>query len=152
LYGHRQGQLIVYGGRALPLMSGLSWDAGISRTAFLSNHHDDYFEFYAGLALERASARLSYAPTYYGAGRTAYLDLNGGLPLAERVSLALHAGLLRTFGTYYHEARDRTDLRATLAFDTGDWRLQAGWQTLMNAADTRIPRARALVASISRRF
>ena len=152
LYGHRQGQLIVYGGRALPLTSGLSWDAGISRTAFLRNRHDDYFEFYAGLALERASARLSYAPTSYNAGRTAYLDLNGGIPLAERVSLALHAGLLRTFGTYYREARDRTDLRATLAFDTGDWRLQAGWQTLVNAADTEIPRARALVASISRRF
>ena len=61
-------------------------------------------------------------------------------------------GLLRTFGTYYHEARDRTDLRATLAFDTGDWRLQAGWQTLVNAADTEIPHARALVAGISRRF
>ena len=152
LYGHRQGQLIVYGGRALPLTSGLSWDAGISRTIFLRNDHADYHEFYAGLALERASARLSYAPTYYGAGRTAYLDLNGGLPLAERVSLALHAGLLRTFGHYYREARDRADLRATLAFDTGDWRLQAGWQTLVNAADTEIPQARALVASISRRF
>jgi len=152
LYGHRQGQLIVYGGRALPLTSGLSWDAGISRTIFTRSDHADYHEFYAGLALERASARLSYAPTYYGAGRTAYLDLNGGIPLAERVSLALHAGLLRMFGTSYHEARDRTDLRATLAFDTGDWRLQAGWQTLVNAADYEIPRARALVASISRRF
>jgi len=152
LYGHRQGQLIVYGGRALPLTSGLSWDAGISRTIFTRGDHADYHEFYAGLALERASVRLSYAPTYYGAGRTAYLDLNGGIPLTERVSLALHAGLLRTFGTYYHEARDRTDLRATLAFDTGDWRLQAGWQTLVNAADTEIPQARALVASISRRF
>ena len=154
LYGHRQGQLIVYGGRALPLTSGLSWDAGISRTAFLRNRHDDYFEFYAGLALERASARLSYAPTYYNAGRTAYLDLNGGIPLDDRLILALHAGLLRTFGlnAYHRDARDRADLRATLAFNTGDWRLQAGWQTLVNASDTEIPRARSLVASISRRF
>jgi uncharacterized protein (TIGR02001 family) len=157
LYDHRQGQLIVYGGRALPLTSGLSWDAGITRTIFLHNNRASYYEFYAGLALERASARLSYAPTYYGTGRTAYLDLNGGIPLGgtplnDRLSLALHAGLLRTFGNYYREARDRADLRATLAFDTGDWRLQAGWQTLLNAADTEIPRARALVASISRRF
>jgi uncharacterized protein (TIGR02001 family) len=152
LYGHRQGQLIVYGGRALPLAPGLSWDAGISRTMFLHTSHADYHEFYAGLALEHASMRLSYAPTYYGTGRTAYLDLNGGTPLAERVSLALHAGLLRTFGTDYREARDRTDLRATLAFDTGEWRLQAGWQTLVNGADAEIPRARALVASVSRRF
>jgi hypothetical protein len=162
LYGREQGQLIVYGGRALPLASGLSWDAGISRTTFLREGHYDYHEFYAGLALERASMRLSYAPTYYGTGRTAYLDLNGGIPLggtplggtplADRLSLALHAGLLRSFGPYYREARDRTDLRATLAFDTGEWRLQAGWQTLLNGSDAEIPRARALVASVSRRF
>jgi uncharacterized protein (TIGR02001 family) len=164
LYGRRQGQLFVYGGRALLLTSGLSWDAGISRTIFSHNDHAGYHEFYAGLALERASARLSYSPTYYGAGRSAYLDLNGGIPLGgtplggtplgDRVSLALHAGLLRTFGGggHYRYERDRADLRATLAFDTGDWRLQAGLQTLVNAADTEIPRARALVASISRRF
>jgi uncharacterized protein (TIGR02001 family) len=156
LYGREQGQLIVYGGRALPLASGLSWDAGISRTTFLREGHYDYHEFYAGLALERASARLSYAPAYYGAGRTAYLDLNGGIPLDERVSLALHAGLLHMFGgagyAYYREGSDRTDLRATLAYDAGDWRLQAGWQALVNASGTDIPRARAFVASASLRF
>jgi uncharacterized protein (TIGR02001 family) len=154
LYGREQGQLIVYGGRALPLASGLSWDAGIIRTTFLREGHYDYHEFYAGLAMERASVRLSYAPSYYGAGRTVYLDLNGGIPLDERVSLALHAGMLRSFGgaDYYREASDRTDLRATLAYDAGDWRLQAGWQTLVNASHTDIPRARALVASASLRF
>jgi hypothetical protein len=99
--------------------------------------------------------RLSYAPAYYGAGRTAYLDLNGGIPLDERVSLALHAGLLHTFDAtdYYHrDERDRADLRATLAYDAGDWRLQAGWQALARASATDIPRARALVASASLRF
>jgi uncharacterized protein (TIGR02001 family) len=153
LYGHEQAQLIVYGGRALPLTSGISWDAGISRTMFLRDTHDDYHEFYVGLALERVSARLSYAPTYYNAGRTMYLDLNGGIPLGERLTLALHAGLLHPLGTSdYRDDPDRTDLRATLAFDTGEWRLQAGWQTLMHASGSDVPRARALVASISRRF
>jgi uncharacterized protein (TIGR02001 family) len=152
LYGRQLGQLIVYGGRALPLASGLSWDAGISRTIFSRDHRYDYHEFYAGLALERVSARLVYAPVYYGAGRTMYLDLNGGIPLGERLVLALHAGLLHPFGSYRREDRDRADLRATLAFDTGEWRLQAGWQTLVHASGSNIPRARALVASISRRF
>jgi uncharacterized protein (TIGR02001 family) len=45
LYGRAQGQLIVYGGRALPLTSGLSWDAGISRTSFLREGRYDYHEF-----------------------------------------------------------------------------------------------------------
>jgi uncharacterized protein (TIGR02001 family) len=155
LYGRGQGQLIVYGGRALPLTSRLSWDAGVTRTMFLRDSRYDYHEFYAGLALERISARLSYAPVYYAMGRTIYLDLNGGVPLGERLALALHAGLLHPFGTGYRRDdrdRDRADLRATLAYDTGDWRVQGGWQGLIHASGTDIPRARALVASVSLRY
>jgi uncharacterized protein (TIGR02001 family) len=153
LYGRDEGQLIVYGGRALPLTSRLSWDAGITRTMFLRDSRYDYHEFYAGLALERISARLSYAPVYYGMGRTVYLDLNGAIPLRERLALALHAGQLHPFGTDYHRNDgDRTDLRATLAYDAGDWRLQAGWQALIHASGSDIPRARALVASVSLRY
>jgi uncharacterized protein (TIGR02001 family) len=155
LYGRDQGQLIVYGGRALPLTSRLSWDAGVTRTMFLRDARYDYHEFYAGLALERISARVSYAPIYYGMGRTVYLDLNGGIPLNERLALALHAGLLHPFGNNYRHDdrdRDRADLRATLAYDLGDWRLQAGWQTLVHASGSDIPRARALVASVSWRY
>jgi uncharacterized protein (TIGR02001 family) len=122
LYGRGQGLLIVYGGRALPLTSRLSWDAGITRTIYLRNHEADYHEFYAGLTLDRVNARLSYSPAYYGAVRTVYLDLNGG------------------------------DLRATLAYDMDDWRLQAGWQTLIHGSGSGFPRARALVASISWRY
>jgi uncharacterized protein (TIGR02001 family) len=152
LYGRGQGQLIVYGGRALPLTSRLSWDAGVTRTMFLRDNRDNYHEFYAGLALERISARLSYAPSYYGAGRTVYLDLNGGVPLDERLALALHAGLLHPLSGYRRDDRDRTDLRAALAYDTGDWRLQAGWQTLIHPPGYDLRRARAFVASASLRF
>ncbi|WP_075794830.1 TorF family putative porin [Massilia putida] len=153
LYGRGQGLLIVYGGRALPLTSSLSWDAGIIRTIYLRNREADYHEFYAGLTLDRVNARLSYSPAYYGAGSAVYLDLNGGIPLSERLALALHAGLLHPFSTDYHQApRDRADLRATLAYDKDDWRLQAGWQTLVHGSDSGFPRARALVASVSRRF
>lgn len=154
LYGRTQGQLIVYGGRALPLAlaRGLSWDAGVTRTMFLRDDRYDYHEFYAGLALERVSARLSYAPAYYGAGRTLYLELNGGIPLGERVALALHAGVLHPFNTSYRDDRDRGDLRSTVAYDTAEWRLQAGWQGLVHASGYDVPRARALVASASLRF
>jgi uncharacterized protein (TIGR02001 family) len=153
LYGRGQGLLIAYGGRALPLTSRLSWDAGVTRTIYLRNHEVDYHEFYAGLTYDRVNARVSYSPAYYGGGSTVYLDLNGGIPLGERVALALHAGLLHPFGTDYHWGdEDRADLRATLAWDTGDWRLQAGWQTLVHGAGIGLPRARALFAGASLRF
>jgi uncharacterized protein (TIGR02001 family) len=153
LYGRGQGLLIVYGGRALPLTSRLSWDAGVSRTVYLRNHEVDYHEFYAGLTYDRVNARLTYSPAYYGAGHTLYLDLNGGIPLGEHVALALHAGVLHPFDAEYRwDDRDRTDLRATLAYDTGDWRLQAGWQTLLRGAVNGLPRARALFAGANLRF
>lgn len=153
LYGRGQGLLIVYGGRALPLTTRLSWDAGVTRTIYLRNHEVDYHEFYAGLTYDRVNARISYSPAYYGGGRTVYLDLNGGIPLGERVALALHAGLLHPLDSDYHWSdRDRADLRATLAYDTGDWRLQAGVQTLVHAGGEGLPRARALFAGASLRF
>ncbi|MCS0582282.1 TorF family putative porin [Massilia pinisoli] len=152
LYGRGQGLLIVYGGRAAPLTSRLSWDAGIARTIYLRNHEVDYHEFYAGLTLDRVSARLSYSPAYFGAGRTVYLDVNTGVPLGERISLALHGGILHPFADYRRSGHDRADLRAALAYDTADWRLQAGWQTLMHPSDYERPRARALFASASLRF
>jgi uncharacterized protein (TIGR02001 family) len=153
LYGRGQGLLIVYGGRALPLTTRLSWDAGVTRTIYLRNHEADYHEFYAGLTYDRVNARVSYSPAYYGGGRTVYLDLNGGIPLGERVALALHAGLLHPLDTNYHWGdEDRADLRATLAYDKGDWRLQAGVQTLVHGAGNGLPRARALFAGASLRF
>ena len=153
LYGRGQGLLIVYGGRALPLTTRLSWDADVTRTIYLRNHEVDYHEFYAGLTYDRVNARVSYSPAYYGGGRTVYLDLNGGIPLGERVALALHAGLLHPLDTDYRWSdRDRADLRATLAYDTGDWRLQAGVQTLVHAGGEGLPRARALFAGASLRF
>jgi hypothetical protein len=33
-----------------------------------------------------------------------------------------------------------------------DWRLQAGWQTLIHGSGSGFPRARALVASVSWRY
>ncbi len=152
LYGRGQGLLIVYGGRALPLTTRLSWDAGVTRTIYLRNHEVDYHEFYAGLTYDRVNARLSYSPAYYGSGQTVYLDLNGGIPLGERVALALHAGVLHPLdGDYRWGDGDRADMRATLAYDTGDWRLQAGLQAVHGSANG-FSRARALFAGANLRF
>jgi len=153
LDGGRQDQLIAYGGRAQRLTSTLTWDAGFSHSAFLRGARFSYSEFYAGLALERSSARLFYSPAYYGEGRTVYLDLNTSYPLGDRVSLALHAGLLHPFGAYHDEgrdeARDAGDVRVSLATSVGDVRLQAGWQGKWHPYLPGSAPARALSASAS---
>ena len=152
LYGHEQGQLIVYGGRARALSPGLSWDAGVSRTSFSRFGRYDYHEFYAGLTRDATSVRLSYSPAYYDAGRTAYLELNGGVALGERAALALHGGVLHGFDAHGVEARHRADLRAAVAVDLDDWCVQAGVQALVHGAGSDLPRARAVFAGASLRF
>jgi uncharacterized protein (TIGR02001 family) len=144
----RQTQLIVYGGRAGQLPSGMTWDAGVSRVAFTRGHEYDYVEFHAGVALDRASARLFLSPAYYGGDRSAYLDLNAFHPLDERVRLTFHAGLLHSFG----DANDRADLRVGLAATLGDCTLQLGLQTLLRDSSNGPPRARTLTGSAGFRF
>ena len=147
----RQGQLTAYGGRARRLSSTLSWDAGVTGTAYLRDTRFNYHEFYAGLAIDRASARLFYSPAYYGDERSLYLDLNGAHPFTDHLSLATHAGLLHLIG----EPRDTgrlIDLRLALVLDAGDYNLQAGWQLKGNGYLPGTRRARALTVSVSRRF
>jgi uncharacterized protein (TIGR02001 family) len=151
LDGESQGQLIAYGGRAQRISATLTWDAGASRSSFLRNSSYSFTEFYAGLALGRSSARLFYSPKYYGSGQTLYLDLSSAYPLGERVSLAVHAGVLHPFGEYRGDARDAADLRLSLATDVGDVRLQAGVQAKWHPYLPAAP-ARALTASASLYF
>jgi uncharacterized protein (TIGR02001 family) len=151
LDGESQGQLIAYGGRASRLTSTLTWDAGVSRSTFLRDSAYNYSEFYAGLAQGRSSARLFYSPAYYGAGQTLYLDLSSAYPLADGVTLAVHAGLLHPFGEYRGAARDGADLRLALATDVGDVRIEAGIQARCHPYLPGAP-ARALTASASLNF
>lgn len=151
LSGLRQGQLTAYAGRAQRFTSTLSWDAGVTSTAYLRDSSLNYHEFYAGLAVDRGSARLFYSPAYYGDERSVYLDLNGGYPLGDRLSLVGHAGLLHRFGEHGAEAR-LLDMRVALQCDVGDVSLQAGWQLKGNDYLPGSSRARALSVSASRRF
>jgi uncharacterized protein (TIGR02001 family) len=153
LVGSRtQAELIVYGGRARQLESGVSWDAGVSRTLFLRDRGYGYVELYAGLALDRASASVFLSPAYYGAGRSAYLDLNAFHPLGEKLRLTAHAGLLHAFADYGADAYDRVDLRLGLTLDLGRWNLQASLGTLLRAGGGELARAPPLSASASLRF
>jgi uncharacterized protein (TIGR02001 family) len=155
LEGRAQGQLIAYGGRAQRLTSTLSWDAGVTRSTFLRDGRWNYHEFYAGLALQRGSARLFYAPAYYGEGRSLYLDLSGAYPLTDVLRLAAHAGLLHPMGGYegtLDSIGNSGDARIALVADIGDCTVQAGVQTRWRSYLSELPRARGFTASLSFHF
>ena len=152
-YSPTRAQLIAYAGYARRTASGLSWDAGISRTAFARDARYRYDELHAGLGWERGSVRAYYAPDYYGAGRSAYLEWNGVHPLGERWRLLGHLGVLRRLGG--HGGADgtaRADLRLGLAYDAGSATLQLAWLARQRDPAVAVPRARALAASIGLAF
>ena len=144
--------LIGYGGYARRLARGLDWDAGFSRAVFARDARYSYTEFYGGISSDRVGARLSLSPDYYGAGRTAYLEINGAYPLNERIRLTAHAGLLHRFERYGRVSRDRIDLRVAIGADIGDGSIELGLQARQRDPGMRTPRARALFASASLGF
>lgn len=152
--GRTQGQLLAYAGRATRLSSTLSWDAGVTSTVFLRDRTLDYHEFYGGLTLTRGSIRVFYSPAYYGEGRTAYLDLNGVLPLGDRLHVALHAGLLHPIGAYdgLPAPGNGGDVRIALGTEVAAVSLEAGWQIKTHNYLEGARPASALTASASLRF
>lgn len=150
--GRNQAQLIAYGGHAQRLGPNLSWDAGATRATFSRDGGASYHEFYVGLSSRRASARLFYAPAYYGEGRTVYLDLSGAYPINDAWRLTAHVGLLHPFGDYDASLRDSGDLRLAVVGDIGDYTLQAGWQARWRTYLPEFPRPRAFSVSVSRHF
>ena len=151
-FGHEQGQLSAYTGRALRLTSTLSIDLGATATVFTRTREWNYHEFYAGLALPHASARLFYSPAYYGEGRSAYLDLSGAVPIDDRWHVAWHAGLLHPFSENGATESNGADVRVAVGYDAGPVSLEAGWQVKAHAYLVATPPARALTASASWRF
>jgi uncharacterized protein (TIGR02001 family) len=89
-------QMTGYGGYALRLGNGWSLDAGAMYSAFTGGDGYNYLELHAGLASDSLSARLYFAPDYFGVGvRTFYVEMNGSYPLSERLRLVGHVGLLQ---------------------------------------------------------
>ena len=66
LYGRPGTQLLAYLGYAHRLHDGPSWEAGAEYAAFSRYPGDSYPEFYLGLASDKLSGRLYWAPS--GAG------------------------------------------------------------------------------------
>jgi len=153
-------QATAYAGFARRLGAGASVDAGISATAFDGAARYNYRELYAGLGVERASARISVSPHYFGVGgRTGYVEMNGSVALSDALDLVGHAGYLRALGpaerTYY-PTPSRADLRIALSLAHGDWTVQLAWDATRENAKpypgARESGARRFVLSSARAF
>jgi uncharacterized protein (TIGR02001 family) len=123
-YSDANLQTVVYGGYAQTVAPGLAWEAGALRAAFANEDEYAYHEVYLGLAHDRLAGRVYFSPSYYGAGKTLYTELNGSWPLRDRLALVGHLGWLHPFSPHGERTRERLDLRLGLGLDAGPWNLQ----------------------------
>lgn len=98
--GDAGSQWIPYAGFARRDRQGRSWDIGMRYVHFTREgpaYGDDYdyAEAHAGVAFQRVTVRLHYAPEYYGVTDNAYLEADFAWPVGERVRLLLHGGVSR---------------------------------------------------------
>ena len=95
-HSDRQAQLMGYAGYARRLGGGWSVDAGAAYSTFSGGDGYNYVEMHAGVTSDALSARLYFAPDYFGQGiHTLYGELNGSQRLFDRVKLIGHAGVLQ---------------------------------------------------------
>lgn len=126
-----RAQGIAFGGYAFRMPSGLSLEAGGDYATFAGGGRDDYGEVFLGVASESLSARVFYAPRYFGQPSNAlYGELNALLPISDRVHLLAHFGVLRTAypaGYPPTTARMFVDGRIGLGVDFSLLRLEVAW-------------------------
>jgi uncharacterized protein (TIGR02001 family) len=86
----------LYGGYAYAISPRAALDVAVARYFYPESTvigSYDFTELSVGAALDRVRTRLSVSNDYFGSGsRTAYLEVEGTLPLTEKLSLIGHAG------------------------------------------------------------
>jgi uncharacterized protein (TIGR02001 family) len=156
----RDLQLLSYVGYARRARPGLSWEVGAGYSAFTGARGYDYPEVFWGVTSDRVSARIYYAPDYFGQGPAAlYVELNGTRPLTDRLHLLGHIGVLRLgsrSAATYGSGRYRFDGQAGIGIDLDGVSIQLAWvatATANAAYPASESRTRnALVVSVSRMF
>jgi uncharacterized protein (TIGR02001 family) len=130
-------QALGYAGYSARLAGGLSWDAGIAYTDFSDPDGYGYGEYHVGLSHVAWSARLSYAPRYFGRSYSAtYAELNV-TPGSDRELFPLfHVGLLRSTVPPYLGPKQIWDGRIGLAYSIGLTTVQLSWGTTSYARTT----------------
>jgi uncharacterized protein (TIGR02001 family) len=128
---NRELQVVAFGGYARRMPSGLSWEAGADYSVVTGPKGYSYPEVYVGIASENVSARLYYAPRYFGQNSDViYGEINVSQQLVDRVRLLAHGGILRNDGEGAYGLRpDRHvfDASVGVAVDFDWFNLQLSW-------------------------
>ncbi len=116
---------------------------------------------FCGLASDKVNAKVYYSPNYYRLeSQTLYVELNGALPLRDRLRLTGHVGALNVIrrGDNYGSPTDphRYDIRLGVSLDL-DWaRAQLAWVASNRDSSVypvnNLQKRHAVVASLSRQF
>jgi uncharacterized protein (TIGR02001 family) len=130
-YPTRELQLVSFVGYARRMPSGLSWEAGADYSVVTGPLSYSYPEVYVGIASESVSARVYYAPRYFGQdSHVIYGEINASQPLLDRVRFLAHGGVLRNNGEGGYGLRpDRHvfDASVGVAVDFDQFNLQLRW-------------------------
>lgn len=138
-HGDRYAQILGYGGYLIRADAAHHIEVGASYSHFTGDSTYDFAEAYVGLLGERWSARVYYAPNYFGRhSQSAYAELNSHHLLNERTRLFGHVGVLAPLresrnpdgapSSSNGDARKtRLDLRLGAGFAHSDWDLQLAW-------------------------
>jgi uncharacterized protein (TIGR02001 family) len=129
-------------GYAASLESGLTLDVGVTRSSY--SHYSSrgpgksYTEGYVGVAGKFVSARVSVSPDYLTSDTwTVYGELNGHVPVASKLRLIGHVGLLVPFRSYHDDQNYHRefDWRLGIAKDIGRATLSAAWTGVHRGQD-----------------
>lgn len=126
----RHAALFGYVGYARRAQSDLAWEIGATAARFGATARYDYGEVFVGLIAQRWNARAYFSPSYFGSGtRTAYAELNCGLPLNRQLRLFGHLGALAELGgtSADDSRRVRVDARIGIAAVIDPFELQLAW-------------------------
>jgi uncharacterized protein (TIGR02001 family) len=130
-------QVLGYAGYSARLAGGLSWDAGLAYSDFSNPHDYSYAEYHVGLSHVAWSARLSYAPRYFGRAYSAtYAELNLTPGSERELFPLLHVGLLHSDVPAYVGPDQVWDGRIGLAYSLGLTTVQLSWGTTSHARTT----------------
>jgi uncharacterized protein (TIGR02001 family) len=127
----REVQGVAFAGYARRMPSGLSWEAGADYSAMTGGKSYSYAEVYVGIAAENVSARLYYAPRYFGLKPgVIYGEVNASRELFDRTRLLAHGGVLRNNSQEaYGQPTDRYvfDASVGVVFDFDPFSVQLSW-------------------------
>jgi uncharacterized protein (TIGR02001 family) len=133
-YGYGGGALwMPYAGYARRDSQGRSWDIGVRYSHFANDDYFDYPELHVGVAIRHVALRVHYAHDYFGGTPGAYVEVDGDVPLAERLRLLLHAGAAHALGDGGEGTR--VDARIGLSWTSRACDLSIAWHVVGGGDD-----------------